>query len=52
MAKIEVLDRKADVVLIGGRYTPEHRSRIKTWVEKNMPQAKIAKPRVMIILKQ
>lgn len=44
MAKIEALNRKVDLVLIGGRYTPEQRTRIKKWIATNMLQTKVTQP--------
>ena len=46
IAKIEELNRKVDVVLIGGRYSAEQRKRIKSWVNENIPDAKISQPGV------
>ncbi len=44
MAKIEELDRKVDLVLIGGRYSDEQRSRIKKWVAENLIGAEVTQP--------
>lgn len=44
MAKIEELDRKVDLVLIGGRYTKEQRTRIKKWVSENLTGVEVTQP--------
>ncbi|NBC65193.1 MAG: hypothetical protein GVY07_05940 [Bacteroidetes bacterium] len=44
--KINELDQKVDVVLIGGRYSTEQRKRIKRWVNENIPGTKISQPGV------
>ena len=46
IAKIEELNQKVDLVVIGGRYTDEQRTRIKEWLKTNMPDAKITEPGV------
>jgi len=46
IAKIEELDRKVDIVLIGGRYDTDQRQRIKHWLEKNLPKANLSQPGV------
>ena len=46
IAKIEELNYSVDIVLIGGRYSTEQRKRIKTWVDENVPGAKISEPGV------
>lgn len=44
MAKIEVLDRKVDLILIGGRYSEEQRARIKQWVQTNLSGVEVTQP--------
>ena len=44
MAKIEELNRKVDVVLIGGQYSIEQRNRIKLWVAENMSGVPVTQP--------
>jgi len=46
IAKIEELDRKVDIVLIGGRYTTEQRQRITHWLEENLPKVSLSQPGV------
>ena len=44
LAKLEELGDRVNLVLIGGRYTPEQRQRIQTWVSTHMSQAQITQP--------
>jgi hypothetical protein len=44
MAKLEELGDRVDLVLIGGRYTPEQRQRIQTWMSEHLPQAQLSQP--------
>lgn len=44
MAKIEALDRKVDLVLIGGRYSEDQRARIKRWVQTNLSGVEVTQP--------
>jgi vacuolar-type H+-ATPase subunit F/Vma7 len=46
MAKIEELDRKVDLVLIGGRYSDEQRERIQKWLTENIPGVVLSQPGV------
>ena len=46
IAKIEELDRKVDLVLIGGRYSDEQRERIQTWLTKKTPGILLSQPGV------
>ena len=46
MAKIEELDRKVDLVLIGGRYSAEQRERIQNWLTENVPGVELSQPGV------
>lgn len=43
-AKIEELDRKVDLILIGGRYDDEQRKRIAAFVKADMPNTKLTQP--------
>lgn len=44
MGKIEALDRKVDLVLIGGRYSEAQRARIKLWVQTNLSGVEVTQP--------
>ncbi len=44
MAKIEALDRKVDLILIGGRYSEAQRARIKLWVQTNLSGVEVTQP--------
>jgi hypothetical protein len=44
MDKIEALNRKVDLVLIGGQYSEEQRIRIKNWVTKNLHGVQVTQP--------
>lgn len=44
MAKIESLDRKVDLVLIGGRYSEAQRIRIKQWVQTHLTDVDVTQP--------
>lgn len=44
MAKIEELNRKVNLVLIGGRYTDQQRTRIKKWVSENLTGVDVTQP--------
>ena len=46
IAKIEELDRKVDLVLIGGRYSDEQRKRIQTWLMEKAPGVVLTQPGV------
>ncbi len=45
MAMITALP-KVDLILIGGRYMPEQRARIKLFAAKNLPGTKVSEPGV------
>lgn len=42
--KIESLNYKVDVVLIGGQYTPEQRMRITAWAKDKIPNVSFSQP--------
>lgn len=44
MAKIEALNRKVDLVLIGGAYSEAQRTRIKQWVQANLVDVEVTQP--------
>ena len=44
MAKIEAIDRKVDLILIGGRYSENQRARIKLWVKANLSEVEVTQP--------
>ena len=44
LAKIEELNGKVDLVVIGGAYTDEQRKRIKAWLAQKYPQIKLTQP--------
>ncbi|MFS4415755.1 hypothetical protein [Maribacter sp. 2307ULW6-5] len=44
MAKLNELNEKADIVLIGGQYSNVQRERISKWVKVNLPKAKLSRP--------
>ncbi len=46
IAKIEELDRKVDIVLIGGRYSAEQRERIQIWLTEKAPGVVLSQPGV------
>jgi hypothetical protein len=45
-AKIEELNYKVDLVLIGGRYTDEQRKRIQNWLVENAAGVPLSQPGV------
>ncbi|SMG47031.1 hypothetical protein SAMN05661096_03343 [Marivirga sericea] len=44
MAKIQALNRKVDLVLIGGAYSEAQRTRIKQWVQANLAGVEVTQP--------
>jgi hypothetical protein len=44
MAKIKALDRRVDLILIGGRYSEAQRARIKQWVKSNLSGVEVTQP--------
>ena len=44
IAKIKSLNKKVDLVVIGGGYTDDERIRIRDWISKNKPGVQITQP--------